>query len=128
MDIKGLDISQISKKMEIYLEEHFTGHTIESYTNGIFQEVIRMSYDEIAHLLIQPEGKQRFKGDEWFNGASGIVELSNTDSGKKESYTIMLVMDEQQTQALFLYVSKWGATTQAEVNTLIRDFTQGGGE
>ena len=126
MDITGLDMSQISAKMEVILAEHFTGYIIGSDTSGIFQEVIRLAYDEIDHLLIRPEEPQLFSGGEWFNGASGIIELCRADNRDVETYTVMLVLNEQQTQALYLYASKWNATTQSDVNILIRNFTQGG--
>ena len=111
MDIKGLDMLQISNRMEACLTAHFPGYALTSDANGIFQEVIRLQYDEIDHLIIQPEHKPLFNTDEWFLGASGIIELSNTHSGGKETYTVMLVLDEPQTKALFLYVSKWDAST-----------------
>ena len=126
MDIQGLDMSQIGVKMEVFLTEHFTGYTVESGTNGIFQESIRFAYDEIEHLLVQPEGMKLFSGDEWFNGASGFFELSNISNGETETFTAMLILDEFQSNALFLYASRWSATTQSEVNILIKNFMQGG--
>ena len=125
LDVQGLDILQISKKMEVHLTEHFTGHTLINDTNGIFQESYRLAHEEIDHLLIQPEGVQLYNGDEWFCGASGIVELTNISNGEKETYTVMLVLDEPQSKALYLYVSKWNATTQSDVDTLVKNFTQG---
>ena len=127
LDVQGMDMSQIGINMEAFLLEYFTGYTVESGTNGIFQETIRLAYDEVDHLLIQPEGKQLFSGDEWFNGVSGFVELSNISNGETETYTAMLVLDESQSNALFLYASRWSATTQSEVNILIKNFMQGGG-
>ena len=126
LDVQGLDMFQISARMEIFLTEHFKDYTVASDENGIFVEVYRLAYGEISHLLLQPEGKQLFNGNEWLNGASGCVELNRIDSNEKEAYTAMLVLDEAQENALFLYVSKWDATTQNEVNILIKNFTQGG--
>ena len=125
-DVQGMDMSQISKKMEVFLAERFPGFHVEHDTNGIFQESYRLAHEEIAYLLIQLEDRQMFNGDEWFNGASGFVELTNNDTGEKETYTAMLILDETQSNALFLYVSKWSACTQSEVNILIKNFTQGG--
>ena len=127
MDTKGLDLLQISKKMEVYLSEHFPGYVLINDANGIFSEAYRLAYDEIEHLLIQPEGKPLFSFEEWFIGASGIVELSSTDNGANETITVMLVLNEPQSKALYLYVSKWDAVTQTDVNILVKDFTQGGG-
>jgi len=124
LDVWGLDMLQISAKMEVFLMEHFTEYALAGESNGIFQEVIRLAYDEVEHLLVQPEGKPIFNGNEWFNGASGIAELSNTSNGDMETYTVMLVLDEPQENALYLYSSKWNAATQSDVNILVKDFTQ----
>ena len=126
LNVQGLDMFQISKKMEDWLSEHFTGYTVTSGVNGIFQESYRLAYDEIDHLLVKPEGKQLFDGSEWFNAVSGFFELTNAENNIAETYTAKLVLDEQQTQALYLYASKWSACTQSEVNILIKNFTQGG--
>ena len=126
MDIKGMDMFQIGKKIETCLLEYFSGNTILDNGCGIFSEVIRLAYDEIDHLLIQSDNEQLFNGGEWFNGASGIIELSNTKSGLVQAYTVMLIMDEPQAKALYLYVSKWDAITQDDMDILVKDFTQGG--
>jgi len=126
MNIENLNMLEVGKKMEACLADYFTEYTVSSDTNGIFSEVIRLAHDEINHLLIQPENVQLSNGDKWFNGASGIIELSNASSGLVQTYTVMLVMNEPQTKALYLYVSKWDAATQDDNEILIRDFTQGG--
>ena len=126
LNVQGLDITQINRKMEEYLAHHFDECVVVADGNGIFAEVYRLAYDEIDHLLVQPECMQLFNGNEWFMGASGLFETSGLDNGEKETYTAMLVLDENQAQALYLYISKWGATTQEEVNTLVKNFTKGG--
>jgi len=123
MDIKGLDMLQISKIMELYLNEYFTERVVISDTNGIFSEVIRLAFDEIDHL-ISVEQMQSFQRDEWFNGASGFVKVSNNNDNTTESYTVMLLMDEHQTKALCLYVSKCNATTCEYMDILVKDFMQ----
>ena len=126
LDIQGLDLTQISRKMEEYLANYFDKCVVIADGNGIFAEVIRLAYDEVEHLIIQPEGVQLFNDGDWFNGASGFFELSSLEDGSKEELTAMLVLDEPQTRALFLYVSKWDATTGNDINILIQDFTQDG--
>jgi len=91
MDVKGLDMSQISKIIEVYLNEYFTGCVVVTAANGIFSEVIRLAFDEIDHL-IPVDQMQYFQGTEWFNGASGFVEVSNTDDGITESNTVILLL------------------------------------
>ena len=127
LDVQGLNMTQISRKMEEYLAYHFDGCSVIADGFGMFQEVYRLSYEEIDHLLHQEEGENLFNSDEWFNGASGVFETSNLDNQSKEEYTVMLVLDDQQAQALYLYISKWDAITQSDVNTLIKNFTKGGG-
>ena len=127
LDVQGLNITQISRKMEEYLANYFDMCAVVADGAGMFAEVIRLGYDEIEHLLVQPEGIQMFNGDEWFMGASGFFETSNIDNQSKEEYTVMLVLNEQQSQALYLYISKWNATTQSDIDTLVKNFTPGGG-
>jgi len=121
MDIKGLDMSQISKMIEVYLNEYFNGCVVAIDTNGIFSEVIRLAFDEIDHL-IPVDQMQHFQGIEWFNGASGFVEVSNTDDSTKESHTVMLLLDEHQTKALYLYVSKGDSFTDDNMYILVKYF------
>jgi len=126
MNIAGLNISQIGKKMEPYLAEYFEGYTIHE-VNGIFSEVILFAYDEISHLLIHPDDNQLFVDDDWFTGASGYIVISSPkDSPKnyKEIYVVSLIMNDSQTQALFLYVTKWIDTIQSNRDELVKNFTQ----
>jgi len=127
MNIKGLNISQIGKKMEPYLVKYFEGYKIQD-TGEIFMEVIRLAYDEIEHLLIHPDDNQLFVNDEWFAGASGYIILSNpnnnSSNSSKEIYMVSLIMDEEQTQALFLYVTKWNDHTKNSESELVKNFTK----
>ena len=123
MDVTGLDMLQISKLMETCLAEHFAGHSIISDSNGIFQEVILLAFDEIEHLLVQPVGERLFNNGDWFFGASGFIELCNNSDGSTENYTVMLVMNTDHDRLFYLYASKRDAAGN-EVNILIKDFTQ----
>ena len=118
LDVQGLDMTQISRRMEVYLAEHFDKCVVLADGNGIFQEVIRLAYNEIDHLLVQSCKVQLFSVDDWFVGASGTFETSNLEDDSKEELIAMLMMNEEQTRALFLYVQK------DDTYVLVKNFTQ----
>jgi|GEM_PF-4466631 len=124
MDIKELDMLEVSKEMEVLITEHFTGYTILNNDRGIFSEFFLFAISEIDPLIIQQIEKPPFHGGKWFGGASGIIELAEVGGEANQNYIVTLVMDEPQTQALFLYVTKWSATTNDDINILIKDFTK----
>ena len=122
LNIKGMDMTQIGRIMESYIKDCFADCTLRVADNGLFSEVARLAHDEINHLLIQSDEQKLFNGDEWFNGASGLVDLNSSD-GSLEECTAMLILDEQQEQALYLYVSRWYMAN--EITTLVKDFVGG---
>ena len=76
--------------------------------------------------LIPVEQQKIYRNDEWFNGASGFIELSRISDGSKETFIAMLLMNEYQTRVLYLYVTKYEAIFNDDgLYTLVKDFTQG---
>lgn len=121
MDINGLNICEISRTMESYIAQYFTGYVLISDMDGMFSEVVRLAFEEIE-ALIPVTHKQSYNINDWFNGAAGSIELCDINSGAKESYTAMLLMDDAQTQALYLYVMKAGELECDENIILVKDF------
>jgi len=128
LDIQGMDMTQVSRRMEEYLAKHFEngerGVVIANGT-GIFQEVVRLAYGEIDHLLVQPDEVQLFSDDDWFNCASGTFEITNLGNDSSEELTAMLLLNDEQTKALFLYVQKEIDADGELANILVKDFTKG---
>jgi len=125
IDITGMEIHQVSNIMESYLVNYFTGFIVTYEANIIFQEVFCLAYDEIVNV-IPAEQKNFYSKDGWFNGASGFIDLSSIYDGSNETYIVMLLMNEQQTQALYLYVTRFEAASNNDnPYILVKDFMQG---
>jgi hypothetical protein len=123
MDITGLDIMHISSLMEVYLKEYFNGQKELSYNDCLFAEVIHMAVEEVEHL-IPVSDKLLFQKDEMINGAAGYVTFHNTDDETNESYTVMLIMNDSLTQALYLYIMNDEEPISIENALLVKDLTK----
>jgi hypothetical protein len=122
MNIQGMDLPAISKKILPYLTKYFNGCELLLSENGFFSESYLLGYDEIEHLIPEKH-KYYFKNTDFINGASGIVNFSNQAKRfNGHEYIVMLLSNEDYSKALFLYLQCNNASSNAQINILVADF------
>ena len=116
MNITGLDMVQISQRMEAYVQNHIKGF-IQTCNTSIFQESYVLDFTEIK-ATIPPRYHHLFKDTDKFNGASGFIEHDS------QEYTIMLLSDENYATA-YLLALQWTDASGEEHTAIIGDFLSG---
>jgi len=94
MNIKGLDMAQISRLMAIYVESHVKGFKL-SEGDSLFQESYLLHYDEVE---IPEQHRHRFTSTDKFNGASGFIEVDS------RQYVLMILVSEDYSTAYLLSI------------------------
>ena len=118
--------TEISVKLAPYIVNYFTDCELYGLDDNLFAESYLLGYDEVAHL-IPSEYKGLFSKTDFFNGASGFLDF-NYQAGqfKGSDYTIMLLSNEDNSKALFLYVQASNFVTSIQTDILIADFMKDG--
>ena len=113
MDIKGLDMTQISRKLAVFVESYFEGFTLPS-GDSLFAESYLLHFEEVKDGI--PEQYHcRFTDADRFNGAAGFIEVDGTE------HCIMLLSDERYDTAYIL--SKQESDGNGNERTvIIKDF------
>ena len=129
MDIRDMDMLEISDKLKPYIATHFkgSGSQLVGLDNGVFQEAYRVGYDEVMHLISE-EYQSRFCDADMFTGFSGYVELAAKDDAPNDiEYIAMLLATEDCANALFLYIQETLVpSTEIQNDILIADFMKAG--
>ena len=113
MNIAGLNMTEVSQRMEAYVQSHIKGFTLSAGAS-MFQESYIFDFAEIK-ATIPPQYHHLFKDTDKFNGASGFIEHDS------QEYTIMLLSDENYTTAHLLTLL-WTDTSNKEHTAIIGDF------
>jgi hypothetical protein len=113
MDIKGLDMTQISQKLAIYVESYFDGFRLPE-RDSLFQESYRLHFDEVKDSIPR-QHHHLFGDDNWFNGASGFIEVGT------QEHLVMLLADENYETVFTLCLQE--ADEEGDERTIIiKDF------
>ena len=123
MDITGLNIMQIQKKIYPYVAHYFKRCKVSSFKEWAFDSFI-FDFEEIIHL-IPSKHHHRFKDGARFSGASGFLELDSTTAEYQDKkYILMLISDENNKTAYFLYVQELSNNYDKQRDILIKNFME----
>ena len=110
MNINGLNLDEVGEKIKgflpPYLKNDFT-----------FQESYTLDFDEISHNIPQKYHKF-FKDNDKINSASASVETVKIEY----DYTVVLVSNEDYSEALFLLLQKENKDTGEIETDLLTSF------
>lgn len=124
MEIKGLNLSEISEKLKPHVAGFFTDSKILDEEGGMFQESVTLYADEVRHL-IPPEHNSRFKDTDKFGAASGYIRFETKGTAfRGKLYIVMLL--HTSTHALLLYLQEQNDITHDSRNILLVDFLEHG--
>jgi hypothetical protein len=113
MDIEGLDIVQISRKMTEYVKARFDDFAL-SESDSLFQENYLLDFDEVKGS-IPTQYHKLFGNNDKFNCASGFVDVGT------QSHILMLLADESYKKA-YLLIMQMTDREDVEEIILIKDF------
>jgi len=118
LEVKGLDVVDISQKLAIYVAEYFNGYKLGE-GESMFMEGHMFEFDEIKDI-VPSKHHHLFTDESRFNGMSGYIIVGCVD-GKKDERVISLLMDEDSEYAYLLCLHE---TKEKEDDTiiLIKDF------
>jgi len=118
LEVKGLDSTGISQKLEIYVSNYFEGYSLGA-GQSMFMEGHMFYFDEVSGI-IPAEHHHLFTDESKFNGMSGYVIVGHVE-GKADERIISVLMDEQNDYVYLLCLQETGE--QGEVQpTIIKDF------
>lgn len=119
MDIKGLDLTEISCRLEKYVTCHFKDFILLE-GQCLFAESYLFYFDEVKHL-IPDKYHHRFK-DTKFNGASGLLEGGSMSD--ESEFILMMLTDEEYSKALFLLIQEENDLSDKERVTMLADLLE----
>ena len=114
LDVKGLTLTEISRKLENYVSDYFKGHELSANEN-YFAENYLFHFSEIQHL-VNEKYHHLFNDDEIFNGASGIIEFDATER------VLMLLANEDFSKIYFLFAKEPDGDCNAQRDIVLADF------
>ena len=114
LEVKGLDSTEISQKLEIYVAEYFNGYKLGE-GESMFMEGYVLEFGEVNDW-IPTEYHNHFKDDDKFNCMSGYIVVDNKD-GKTDERIISIVMDEHSEYVYLLCLQESEDST-----TIVKDF------
>jgi hypothetical protein len=97
--VKGLDSSEISKRLERYVSDYFNGFALNKGTT-MFSEGFILDRPEVLGI-IPVKHHPRFSDTCKFLGLSGYITATCSD-GSTTDHVIMLLLDEKHEHAFFL--------------------------
>jgi hypothetical protein len=118
MNIKGLDLTEISRRLEKHITDYFTGYTLAA-GQCLFAESYLFYFDEVKHII---PGKYHnlFKDTDKFNGASGFIK-PNAMSSKSDECVVMLLTDEFYEKAYLLCLQETDEAGKERI-IILQDF------
>ena len=116
--VKGLDVYEISKKLEPYVSDYFSGFKIGT-NESLLQEGFLFTYDEVNDM-IPAKHHHLFTDDCKLLGMSGYITLSNT-AGKPDERILMVLFDEDS-EYLYLVCLQEENEQGDEQSIIIADF------
>lgn len=122
IDIKGLNLVQVSNSLEEYIAEYFKYCKLSKSNRGKFEESYTLYFEEIKHLIPE-EYHKLFKNGDKFNGASGYLKFKlKSKEIMNNDYIIMLLSDEDNTKAYILCLQEINSTTNEERIIILKNF------
>ena len=118
MEIKGLKICEISKKLEFYVTDYFNGCKLD-YDEHMFQEGHLLYLEEISEML-PANYLQMFSADDKFLCYNGFVIIEKA-RGELYPHVVCAVLDEQSERVLLLCVDETQEDGSERIVT-IKDF------
>lgn len=117
-----MNIIEISRQLQHYVTDYFKGCKLSGLDEGMFAESCQFDFTEIKHL-IPPEYHGLYKDTDWFNCASGYVLFdSKSDEFRGSVFMVMLISDEEYSNALFLLLQEENDVTHTNRDILLADF------
>jgi len=110
MDITGLTLQEIGEKIKKFLPSYLQ-------SDFQFQENYQLQFDEIKHHVPKKYHKF-FNNDDKINSTSGSVEVIKIEY----DYNLILVSNEDFTEALFLFLQKENKETGEVETELLTSF------
>jgi hypothetical protein len=98
MNIKGMNIKQISRKLEMYVSAYYKDFKL-SAGQCLLSESYIFDFEEIKHLI--PEQYHQQLNDKKFNGMSGGIEFDPTPNDSE--IILMLITDENNSTLCFCW-------------------------
>lgn len=120
LEVKDLNTTEISQKLEIYVANHFQGYKLGE-GESMFMEGYMFEFDEIKGV-IPSKHHHLFTNESRFNGMSGYVTVGYVD-GKKDERVISILMDEDSAYAYLLCIHEENEEEDDTI-TLIKDFLE----
>jgi len=99
LEVKGLDTTAISRKLEVYVANHFQGYKLGA-GESMFMEGYMFEFNEIKDI-VPAKHHHLFTDESKFNGMSGYITVGYV-GGKADERTISVLMDEHSTHAYLL--------------------------
>ena len=119
LEVKGLDSTEISQKLEKYVADYFKGYKLGT-GQSMFMEGYELEFCEINDW-IPAEYHNHFTNDDKFTCMSGYIVIDYKD-GKADERVISIVMDEHSEYIYLLCLQD--ADEKGEENIIIiGDFT-----
>ena len=116
LDVKGLTLTEISRKLEKYVANYFKGHELPTNEN-YFAESYLFHFEELKHL-VNEKYHHLFKDDDKLNGASGIFDFDSTER------ILMMLATEDYSKILFLFVQEPDDVSNAQRDIVLADFME----
>ena len=121
MDIKNLNILQISEKIYPYVSDYFKGCTLSDFKEWSFESYI-FDLSELTHLIPE-QYHHRFKDTDEFNGASAFLDFEAVpEEYENKKYLLMLIADKNNAICYFLYIQELDGDYDKQRDILIADF------
>jgi hypothetical protein len=118
MNVKELDVYEISRKLERYIADYFNGYRLGA-NESMLQEGYLLYFEEIESMLPKKYLKL-FADKDKFLCMSGFIALDKSH-GETEQHVISLLMDEQGERAFLLCLEKTNEDGE-EKTIIIKDF------
>jgi len=99
LDVKGLDTTEISRKLEVFVADYFKGYSLGA-GQSMFQEGFMLEFGELMDT-IPLQHHHLFNDDTEFVCMSGFITVGYVD-GKADERIISLIMDEHSEYAYLL--------------------------
>ena len=108
MYVRGLDLQEISLRLQPYIIKYFTGCELEDFDDGMFAESNLIGVEELKEIL-PTKYLSLFDNNSLVNLASSeICFIHQGKRFKNRDYTVYMVVDEEYTKVLFLLLHETG--------------------
>lgn len=122
MNIKGMNIIEISSQLQHYVTDYFKDCKLSGLDEGMFAESCQFDFTEVNHL-IPPEYHELYNDTDRFNCASGYVLFeTKSDEFRGSVFMVMLISDKEYSDALFLLLQEENDITHVNKDIILADF------